>query len=172
MISQSVKFKSRICPLKHLKMDYLDVPPFVIKKLGRGFNQRLICTVNNTVSWPCGLVALGNGHAYISLNKKILKQLSVSTGAEVNVVIVKDTSKYGMTMPKELKSLLAQDVEGNRRFHLLVAGKQRYIIYYVSQVKTSQLRIDRAIRLIENLKHTQERKESFDQILAMKNFGS
>ncbi len=153
-------------------MDYLHVSKSVIKKLGGSFNQRLLCTVNKTVSWPCGLVALGNGHAYISLNKKILKKLGVSTGAEVNVALVKDTSKYGMTMPKELKSLLVQDAEGNRRFHLLVAGKQRYIIYYVSQVKTSQLRIDRAIRLIENLKHTKEGKESFDQILTMKSFWS
>lgn len=80
-------------------MNYLDVPKSVIKKLGRSFNQRLICTVNKRFSWPCGLVALGNGHAYISLNRKILKKLGVSTGAEVNVALEKDTSKYGMTMP-------------------------------------------------------------------------
>ena len=149
-------------------MDYLDVPPSVIKKLGRSFNQRLLCTVNKTVCWPCGLVALGNGHAYISLNKKILKQLGVTTGAMVSVSLAKDTSKYGMKMPEELKSLLEQDSEGRQRFHLLAAGKQRYIIYYVSQVKTSQLRINRAIRLIENLKQTIEGKESFEKILAVK----
>ena len=168
MISQSVKFKSRICPLKHLKMDYLDVPKSVIKKLGGTVNQRLLCTVNNAVNWQCGLVALGNGHAYISLNKKILKQLGVTTGAMVSLSLAKDTSKYGMKMPEELKSLLQQDSEGRRRFHLLAAGKQRYIIYYVSQVKTSQLRINRAIRLIENLKQTIEGKESFNMILAVK----
>lgn len=170
MPSPSVKFKTRILPLTHLKMDYLAITKTVVKKLGGTLNKRLLCTVNKTVTWQCGLVALGNGQAYISLNRKIMKQLGVTTGDEVSVTLVIDSSKYGMKMPEELKSLLDQDREGKRRFHLLVAGKQRYIIYYVSQVKTSQLRIDRAIRLIENLKHTVEGKESFREILAMKHF--
>ena len=168
MTSTSVKFKTRIRPLKHLKMDYLDIPKTVVKKLGGVLNQRLLCTVNKKTTWQCGLVALGNGRAYISLNKKLMKQMDVIVGAEVNVTLAKDESKYGMKMPEELKSLLGQDKEGHRRFHLLVPGKQRYIIYYVSMVKTSQLRIDRAIRLIENLKHTIEGKESFREILAVK----
>jgi hypothetical protein len=164
----AIKFTTRIRPLAHLKIDYLEVPKAVVTKIGGTLKQRLLCTVNKTVTWQCGLVALGNGKAYITLNKKIMKQLGVTAGQEVSVSLVKDMSKYGMKMPQELKSLLSQDLEGSRRFHLLVPGKQRYIIYYVSQVKGSQLRIDRAIRLIENLKRTVVGKESFREILAVK----
>jgi len=146
-------------------MTAIEVPMEIVKKLGGIKNQRLQCTVNKTITWQCGLVAHKKGSAYISLNKKLLKEMKAGVGTEVQVSLEKDTSTYGMTMSVELKTLLKQDKEGNRRFHLLPPGKQRYIIYYVSQVKSSQLRIDRAIRLMENLKRTKEGKESFAEIL-------
>ncbi|MEJ0057769.1 MAG: DUF1905 domain-containing protein [Bacteroidota bacterium] len=159
-----IKFTTHLQPLEHLKMTLIEVPAEIVKKLGGIKNQRLQCTVNKSVAWQCGLVAHKKGSAYISLNKKLLKELKAGVGDEVNVSLIKDTSKYGMTMSEELKTLLKQDKEGSRRFHLLAPGKQRYIIYYVSQVKGSQLRIDRAIRLIENLKRAKEGKESFGEI--------
>lgn len=55
-------------------------------------------------------------------------------------------------MPEELEALLEQDLNGARLFEALSAGKQRYIIHYVSGVKSSQKKIDRAIKLINNLK--------------------
>ncbi|MGZ4056577.1 MAG: YdeI/OmpD-associated family protein, partial [Bacteroidia bacterium] len=61
-----------------------------------------------------------------------------------------------------------QDEEGMRRFKMLTKGKQRYIIYYVAMVKSSQKRIDRAILLITNLKKTKEGKESFREMLGLK----
>jgi uncharacterized protein YdeI (YjbR/CyaY-like superfamily) len=94
-----------------------------------------------------------------------MKELGVKNKDIVEVELKKDSSKYGMEVPEELKELLLQDSEGNRRFNLLPPGKQRYIIYYVAGVKSTQLRINRAIRLIENLKKTKEGKESFREIL-------
>ncbi len=165
-----IKFKTNIQPLDHLRMTFIEVPKAIVEKLGGVVKQRLECTVNKTVTWQCGLVAHKHGSAYISLNKKILKELNAGVGTVVNVSLVRDTSKYGMTMSEELKALLKQDKEGTRRFHLLPAGKQRYIIYYVSQVKDSQLRIERAIRLIENLKRTLEGKETFKEIVGTGKF--
>ena len=43
-------------------------------------------------------------------------------------------------------------------------GKQRNIIYFVSGVKSSQLRIDRALKLINNLKALKEGKETMREI--------
>jgi uncharacterized protein YdeI (YjbR/CyaY-like superfamily) len=57
-----------------------------------------------------------------------------------------------MDVPEELKELLAQDPEGKRRFDRLDCSvKERYIIYYVTGVKSSQLRLERALLLITNL---------------------
>ncbi len=43
----------------------------------------------------------------------------------------------------------------------------RYVIFYVSSVKSTQLRVDRAVRLIGNLKKLPVGKESFRQMLGL-----
>jgi|GEM_PF-241399 len=166
MAASNAKFVTQIKLLDHLNMMCLEVPKVIVDKLGGFTKERFLCTVNKSVTWQCGFVALKNGSAYISLNKKILNEMNATEGQKVNISLKKDKSKYGMEMSQELKTLLKQDKEGNRRFHLLPLGKQRYIIYYVLLVKGSQRKIDRAIRLIENLKDTRQGKESFKEILA------
>jgi uncharacterized protein YdeI (YjbR/CyaY-like superfamily) len=111
------------------------------------------------------LVALGGGSGYISINNKRLKQLGLQTGETAHISLQKDETAYGMEFPEELTELLSQDEEGKRRFDMLPPGKQRYIIYYVAGVKNSQLRIDRALLLINNLKQLPLGKESFKEML-------
>ena len=146
-------------------MHYLEVPLYIIEELGGQLKMRLICTINNKITFPCGPIALGNGNGCISLNKKRMQELGVHYKDEITVALVKDPSKYGMEMPEELSELLKQDKEGAKRFQLLPPGKQRYIIYYVNMVKSSQLKVERAIKLIENLKKTKIGKESFREML-------
>jgi len=69
-------------------------------------------------------------------------------------------------MPEELEALLEQESEGARLFEALSDGKKRYIIHYVGSVKSSQLKIDRAIMLINNLK-TMGGKFDFRHLLGM-----
>lgn len=163
-----VIFSTRISRLEYLlNVHYLEVPSDIIQQLGGKLKIRLLCTINNAVTFQCGLVALGNGNAYISINGKRMKQLKIKAGDEVNVSLIKDESEYGMDVPEELAELLKQDDEGMERFRMLPPGKQRYIIYYVGGVKSSNLRLERALRLIENLKNTRQGKESFREILGI-----
>ena len=165
---EEIIFKTKIYKLEHLVgMHYLEIPPDVIDALGGKLKVRLICTVNEKISFQCGLMALGHGCAYISINAKRMKELGVKFKDSVSVSLKKDESEYGMEMSEELKELLNQDDEGKRRFDQLTPGMQRYIIYYVSGVKSSQLRINRAIKLITNLKKTKEGKEEFSDILGV-----
>lgn len=168
MLDQSVNFKSNIYRLKHLiNMHYLQVPKEIVQKLGGKLKVRLFCTINNTLTFQCGLMALGEGKAYISINAKRMKELGLKEKDEVSVMLKKDNSKYGMEMPVELSELFEQDLEGKKRFDFLSSGKQRYIIFYVSSVKNTQLRVDRAILLIENLKRLPIGKESFREMLGI-----
>lgn len=159
-----IKFKTTIGQLDYLNMKYLEVPAEVVEKFGT-LKIRLICTVNNSLSFQCGLMALGEGKAYISINAKRMKELGVKLGDQVHVALEKDNSKYGMEVPEELAELFRQDEEGKRRFDKLTPGMQRYIIYYVSGVKSQNLRVERAIMLIENLKKAVEGKETFRFLL-------
>ncbi len=163
-----IQYSTSIQQLDHLVgMRYLEVPASIVKKLGGKFNVRLLCTVNGSITFQCGIVALGKGCAYISFNKKRMKEIGVKDGDTVKVSLAPDSSKYGMEFPPELKELFRQDKEGKMRFDLLSPGKQRYVINYVSTVKNSQLRIDRAILLIENLKKLPKGKESFRAMLGL-----
>ena len=161
-----IKFKTKIYKLEHLSGHYIDVPASVVKKTGGTGKQRFICTVDKIMTWKCGLVSHGAGKAYILLNKKQMQAGKLAVGKQVNVVLKKDMSQYGMDVPAELKELFAQDIIGKERFDGLAPGKRRYIIYYINQVKSTQLKIDRAVRLISNLKKLPPGKETFTGILA------
>ena len=163
-----INYRTQIKKLEHLvSMRYLEVPPAIVKKLGGKFNVRLLCSVNDAITFQGGIVALGNGSGYISFNLKRMKQIGVKDDEIVQVKLTPDPSKYGMEIPPELSELFRQDKEGKKRFDGLTPGKRRYIIHYVSTVKNSQKRIDRAILLIENLKKLPKGKESFRAMLGL-----
>lgn len=161
-----INFTTHIHRLEYLlNVRYLEIPPEIVDQLGGISKQRLLCTVNDTLTFQCGMVALGEGKGYITLNKKQLKSLGVDLGDEVRVSLKPDNSKYGMDVPAELEEWLSQDTAARERFDGLSPGKQRYIIYYVSGVKSPQKRMERTALLMENLKRMPEGMFSFRFLL-------
>lgn len=160
-----ISFSTHIDKLSYLKTFYFEVPAVIVKKIGGIGKQRLICEVNKQLKFQCGLIALGEGKAYISINSKRMKELGVEKGDTVNLILTEDNSEYGVEVPEELTELLKQDPEGKRRFDLLKPGMQRYILNHVFSVKSVQLRVERAFSLISNLKQLPQGKETFKEIL-------
>ncbi len=151
--ARTLHFSARIGKLEYLLgVSILEVPATVVKKAGGPGKRRFTCTINNSLSFPCGLMAFHDGMAYITLNKARMKALKLKQGDTAEVTLKPDTSEFGLPVPEELKELLEQDPEGDARFRMLTPGKQRTIIYFISNVKSSQLRIDRALLMIGNLK--------------------
>ena len=56
-----------------------------------------------------------------------------------------------MPMPLELEQALKLDEVANGLFHALTAGKQRNLIYLVSQVKSSEKRVKKALVILDYL---------------------
>lgn len=167
MSTKVIELTTRIYKLERLLgMHYLEIPKSVVAKLGT-LKIRLHCIVNNSITFQCGLMALGEGKAYISLNNARMKKLGVKEGDKVSVVLKEDLSKYGMDVPEELLELFKQDKVGKARFDKLKPGMQRYVIFYVAGVKNTQKKIDRAILLIENLKKLSPGKETFREMLGL-----
>lgn len=161
-----LEFDTHIDKLDYLLgVNYLFIPAKIVQDLGGLKCGRLVCKVNNSIEFQCGLMSLSKGDAYITINKARMNKLKVQTGSEVHVSLKKDESEYGMDICEELQELLDQDTEGKARFDALSPGMQRYIIFYVAQVKSSQKRIERAVLLIGNLKLQTEGKESFRAML-------
>ena len=112
-------------------------------------------------------MALGNGKGYISITGARLKTLGMREGQTVELTLKADASEFGMKMSEELKALLEQDDEGRARFEKLTPAKQRYVIFYCNGVKNSDLRLERALLLIGNLKRLPVGKENFREMLGL-----
>lgn len=157
--------KSSIEFHEKLKLTIAVIPKVMVDRVG-GLGTRLLCSVNGFPSFHCGLVAFGNGRGYITINKKRLKEYYLSIGDKILLELKHDHSKYGVEVPEEFEVLLEQDREGATLFESLTDGQKRYLINYVGSVKSSQLKIDRAIMLINNLK-TMPSKFDFRYLLGM-----
>lgn len=161
-----ISFESHIGKLDYLLgVNYIFIPASILNECGGIKSGRWICHLQEQINFQCGFVSLADGNAYITVNKARMKKLNLQTGDHVKVKLEKDESEYGLDMCEELSTLLQQDEEGLARFNKLSPGMQRYIIFYVSQVKNPHLRLDRSILLIGNLKQIPEGKETFRGML-------
>lgn len=114
--------------------------------------RRVVCLLNEKMEYQCALLPRGDGSFLITVNKKIQTQLGLKIGSKVSVRLRRDESEYGLPMPEELAELLAQDEEGNLVFHSLTPGKIRTLLYIVGQPKSSDVRLQRALAVVEHLK--------------------
>lgn len=115
-------------------------------------SRRVVCNLNAQLEYQCALLPRGDGTFLITVNKKTQTQLGLKPGSKVSVSLWKDESEYGLPMPPELAELLAQDDEGDQLFHALTPGKIRTLLYIVGQPKNSEVRLHRALAVVEHLK--------------------
>jgi hypothetical protein len=131
---------------------YIVVPNEQAKPFIDGNYRRVVCTLNGTLEFQCALMPKGDGHFFININKKIRDKLRLQESSQVQVSLRKDESEFGLPMPEEFAEVLRQDEEGNRYFQALTPGKQRNLLYISGQPKTSEVRLKRALVLVEHLK--------------------
>ena len=131
---------------------HVKVPNDVTEHFLKENHKRIICTLNDKVTFQAALMPNKSGYHFININKENRDKLKLKLGAEVQVEIKKDKSKYGLPMPEELEELLNQDPEGDELFHSLTPGKQRNLLYIVGKPKRSETRLKKAVVVIEHLK--------------------
>ncbi|MEQ9309812.1 MAG: YdeI/OmpD-associated family protein [Balneolaceae bacterium] len=148
---EPITFTSYLDYLPKLKLTHIIVPADIVEKVG-GIGTRLLVSINGNELFHGGMVAKGQGRAYITVNKARQKKWKLDENQALTISVELDLSKYGVPVPEEFEALLDQDLKGAELFEQLAPSEQRYIINYVNGVKSSQLKIDRAIMLIENLK--------------------
>jgi hypothetical protein len=148
-----VKFKSKLeitdsDPPWHI----LRVPKESVASFGfKGNLRRVVCTLNHTETFNCALFP-SKGNYFLTLNKKLRDKLRIQVGDPVAIELVKDESKYGMSMPEEFAEVLRQDPEGTRLFNALSPGNQRLMLKLIVFVKDVDRRIHRSLIGIECLK--------------------
>jgi hypothetical protein len=128
------------------------VPVDVEKKLIDKKSRRVICTLNGVEEYQCAILHYRTRLPVISVNQTLRKKLRLDFGSEVDVVLKRDSSEYGLPLADELKELFRQDKEGSKLFHSLTRGKQRTLLYIVAQGKTTDKRIESALVIMQHLK--------------------
>lgn len=144
---------------------HLSVPDAVAQIFVANDTKRVVCTLNETVEFQAALMPKGDGSWFININKTLRDKLGLKIGTPVRVALRKDDSEYGLPMPEELAELLLQDADGNQIFHALTPGKQRTLLYIVGSIKSPDLRLNRAIVVVEHLKENSG-KINFKQLYA------
>lgn len=107
--------------------------------------KRVVCSVNDSVKLHVALLPSGKGTTFITLNKPFCKKHGLLLGQELNIDLEEDMSKYGMAFPEELEAVFDADPYGFEYFEELTPGKQRNLIHFVASVKSTDIRIRRAL---------------------------
>lgn len=114
--------------------------------------RRVVCTLNQKLNMHCALMHDGSGQFFININKENRKKLGLELGDNIQIEIKADESKYGIPLPDEMKILLEQDDIGSDFFHKLTPGKQRSLLHIVGKVKSSDIRIQKSLVILNFLK--------------------
>jgi len=142
----------------------LFIPAETVRAIG-GLKTRLLCRIQGGEPFAAGFVAFGGGDAYLLLNKDKRQKYDLEVGMNAELRLQPHPDELGLPLPEVLAEILSQDDEAFRRFQGIAPGKQRYIAYYVGQLKSADKQIERALHVLRNLKSCAEGRESFAHLL-------
>jgi len=130
-----------------IALDEATIAPFTANG-----NKRIICKFNDAVSFHCAILFKKDIGYYIHFGLTICKQLGIKKGAIITATFSQDSTTYQFEIPEELEEVLATDYEASKAFEALTPGNQRGLMYLVTQVKSTDKLIERALTIAEKIK--------------------
>lgn len=123
---------------------YFEIPAEAIEQFEKKRHTRLICSIDEKLTYSCGLNHLGDGNFFIILATRHLKKLGKELEQVVTFSIQEDPNPLGVEIPEVLQALLSQDQEIANSFNDLTDGKKRSLIYSLQRLKD----IDKQVNII------------------------
>lgn len=139
---------------------YIDVPDDAWEIIEKWPGQRVILILNG-IKFHRVIRKFKDLPPRISVSKPMLKELKVETGDIIQVTVEQDMTEFQAEMPEELAAVLETDLEGFERFMKLTDGAKRSAMFAVLRVKNTQSRIDKALKIVENIRKGATRPEEF-----------
>lgn len=127
---------------------YLQVPGSMVNSFKDKKATRLVCTIDNRLTFQCGLNHLGDGNFFIIISSKNLKLLGKRVDDSAAFVLTEDPDPLGAPMPDSLLALLEQDEAFKALFDELSMGKKRFVIHAISRIKDLDKQVATAIKMI------------------------
>ena len=138
---------------------YLEVAADLVNQYEKKRSTRLICTIDDAVSYSCGLNHLGDGNFFIIIATKHLKKLGKELGDEITAEISEDPNPLGVEIPEVLQVLLAQDEYARKIFDQITDGKKRSLIYATRSIKDIDLQVQKIMSILEDEARKLEKKK-------------
>jgi len=76
----------------------------------------------------------------------------LAVGNVIDVEFTEDKTKYQFEEPIEFMEVLRTDPDAKNIFDKLTKGNQRGLIYLITQVKSTEKRIERSLKIADKLK--------------------
>lgn len=103
-------------------------------------------------TWHAGVNPFGGGQSYVQVGRNYHEPLGFAPGDTVRLRLRRDRSRYGMRPCEEYLAVAADDPAGEALFRAeLTAGTQRSLLHRIGNGRTSEARIERAIRVFDQL---------------------
>ena len=130
---------------------HIPVPDAIAVQLMDENNRRVLVWINQQGPYHMALMKAKECW-YILINQDLRKKHKLEMEIPVTIALTRDLSEFGHEVPEEFEVLLDQDEEGNAWFRKLTPGKQRSLIYLVTQVKNPESRMKRSLAILHHLK--------------------
>lgn len=137
---------------------FIDVPQEIAEDLFDRFPGRCLITIHQE-TFHGGVLKRKDGYYLVQLGRATLKKVKANHGETVQVKIRPDDSEYGYEMPEEMQVLLEQDDDGRRVWEATSPGMKRSLLHYVNSAKSTDVRIKRAILILQRAAELQAEKE-------------
>ncbi len=134
-------------------MHFITLDDKTVQSLTKDGNRRVICKMNREVAFHCAILKKSEGGSFINVGLSICKKLKLELGSKVTATFQIDKTGYQFNMPEEFEEVLSTDLAASTIFHSLTEGNQRGLIYLVAQVKSSDKKIERALKIAEKIKN-------------------
>lgn len=128
---------------------YLKLEANIVNQFEKKKATRIICTIDDCLSFRCGLNHLGDGNFFVIVATKHIEKLGKQPGDSVNFRIDKDPDQLGVEMPEVLEVFLAQDSESAKVFGKLTDGKKRSLIYGINKIKNIDIQVQTIIDFLQ-----------------------
>jgi hypothetical protein len=124
------------------------IPGDLMEKLPKS-RVRVKGTINGA-SFALAIQYRKEGRSFLIVSKPLRKAAGVGPGQKVTVEFSIVSDK--VELPREMKEVLAQDDQGAKAWKDLTNGLQRSLCHYINSAKSIDVRIKRALYLIDKVK--------------------
>lgn len=147
---QRFSFETRLVAYEDTLVNtVVELPADVVKKLPTG--RVRVEGKLNAVPFNLGVQFKKSGARYLSISQAMRKSAKIKLGDKVKVSFeIVDPDK--LELPEEMEAVLAQDEVGAKLWNKLTVGLQRSLVHYINSTKNVDLRIERALYLLNKVK--------------------